>query len=647
MKKFFSSLLLVFLVLSSLHSQTLVTSAEAESGVLTGVTIATDASSSGGKYVTGFDNTGDKVTITVNVPASAYYNLFVRYRSPSGDKTQDIYANGTFVGSIVFKATATFTDLNAGTVFLNAGNNTISILKNWGYMDVDKFSIYTVPPNVFDITPSLIDVNATAEAKGLYSYLLSQFGRNIISGSTGDYYDNLKQIVNKSPLLKAWDFASYSPMYPYNWADGHHVFGAVDNHDAENAISWYNSTGKKGIVAIHWHWSSPSGGTAGTNTFYTNQTTFDVSKAVISGTQENKDVLRDIDAIAVQLKKLSDAGVPVLWRPLHEAGGGWFWWGAKGSAPAKALYDIMYDRLHNYYGLHNLIWVWSTPEADWYPGNDKVDIIGYDSYPGDYNYTPQKNMFDHLYNVTTGKKLIAMSENGPIPNVGDMFSSEATWSYFMTWNDLATKQNTNQHLTEVYNDSRVITLENYASTLPVTLTSFTANADGKKIVIEWTTTMEANSDHFEIKRSANGVDFYPMTTSKAKGNSAIKTNYTVFDNNPSFGANYYQLIGYDMDGKGVNYGIRNVSSNYSSVVSVKIYPNPLNNHSGVLLTDFSGKKIKVNLIDITGRNIMRKEITTFNGQGYFPLKLNSKLVPGQYILIVQGDGVQQSLKVIY
>ena len=90
-----------------------------------------------------------------------------------------------------------------------------------------------------------------------------------------------------------------------------------------------------------------------------------------------------------------------MWRPLHEAGGGWFWWGAKGSGPAKALWDMMYDRLHNHFGLHNLIWIWSTPEADWYPGNAKVDIMGYDSYPGAYNYTPQKNMFDQLYNITT------------------------------------------------------------------------------------------------------------------------------------------------------------------------------------------------------------------------------------------------------
>ena len=38
------------------------------------------------------------------------------------------------------------------------------------------------------------------------------------------------------------------------------------------------------------------------------------------GTQEYKDVIRDIDQIAVQLKRFRDEKIPVLWRPLHEAG---------------------------------------------------------------------------------------------------------------------------------------------------------------------------------------------------------------------------------------------------------------------------------------------------------------------------------------
>ncbi len=116
----------------------------------------------------------------------------------------------------------------------------------------------------------------------------------------------------------------------------------------------------------------------------------------------------------------------------------------------------MYDRLLNYHHLHNLIWVWSTPETDWYPGNNKVDIVGYDSYPGIYNYGNQKNAFDILYNLTGGDKLVAMTENGPIPNPDDCLDLDAPWSYFMSWSDLTFQQNTTRHLREVYGNPRVL-----------------------------------------------------------------------------------------------------------------------------------------------------------------------------------------------
>lgn len=116
--------------------------------------------------------------------------------------------------------------------------------------------------------------------------------------------------------------------------------------------------------------------------------------------------MRDIDAIAVQLKKLQASNIPVLWRPLHEAGGKWFWWGAKGSGPAISLYKIIYDRITNYHNINNLIWIWSTPEPDWYPGNYRVDLIGFDSYPGNYNYDCQYSMFGQLNKIVQGVKMV-------------------------------------------------------------------------------------------------------------------------------------------------------------------------------------------------------------------------------------------------
>jgi len=438
-------------------------SVEAETGVRAGgVTIGNSiAGYSGTGYVTNFKSSADKITVTMNVATEGFYKLSIRYQSEY--KPQDLFVDGKGPSAIVFSATAAFTELDAGKYLLKPGAHTFMIQSNWGWINIDKFSLYSVLPNSYNPVPDLVNPNADTSAVSLYNYLLSKFTVKIISGQTNDWYDKIKPIAGKTPLLRAFDFQHYTQGYSWKWVNGGFGFGAEDDGQVQTAINWYNSTNRVGIVSFHWHWHSPFGGAAGTNTFYTEYTTFDVTRAVITGTPENKEIMEDIDTIAYQLKRLQKAGVPVLWRPLHEAGGGWFWWGAKGPGACKKLYSIIYERLNNYHHLNNLIWVWSTPETDWYPGNDSVDIIGHDSYPGVYNYDPQKSAFDRLYQLTKGRKIIAMSENGPIPNPDECFTNDAPWAYFMSWSDLVTKQNTNQHITDVFNNGNVLTLENPTS----------------------------------------------------------------------------------------------------------------------------------------------------------------------------------------
>jgi mannan endo-1,4-beta-mannosidase len=86
--------------------------------------------------------------------------------------------------------------------------------------------------------------------------------------------------------------------------------------------------------------------------------------------------------------------------------------------------------------------------------------VGHDSYPGNYIYDIKKNDFDLLYTLGNGHKIIAMAENGPIPNPDDCLSLDAPWSYFMSWSDLVTSQNTTQHIIDVFSNPKVLTLEN-------------------------------------------------------------------------------------------------------------------------------------------------------------------------------------------
>jgi len=456
--------LLCFIQLSFAQSETPVDSAEAEDGVLTGVNVSQAvAGYSASGYVTGFDQGTDKVTVTLNAPVKDFYKLVIRYNSTNGDKTQNLIVNNGGSSSVVFLKTTKWATIEAGKYLLNAGPNTFTIQSSWGWMDIDQFSIYTASKNGYNITPDLINPNANSDAKSLYQFLLSKFNSKIISGQTNSFYPEVKTIAGASPMIRGFDFQHYTQGYAYLWSNGAHGFGWEDDGSVKQAIDWYKSTAGKGIVTFQWHWHSPSGGNAGTNTFYTDQTTFDVTKAVQSGTIENALIVRDIDSIATQLKRFQTAGVPILWRPLHEAGGAWFWWGAKGPKACKDLFYIMYDRLTNYHHLNNLIWVWSTPETDWYPGNDFIDIVGYDSYPGLFDYDLQKNSFDRIFALSQGKKLVAMTENGPIPNPDDCLGLDAPWAYFMSWGDLVTAQNTNQHIKEVFNNPKVLTLENPTS----------------------------------------------------------------------------------------------------------------------------------------------------------------------------------------
>lgn len=166
--------------------------------------------------------------------------------------------------------------------------------------------------------------------------------------------------------------------------------------------------------------------------FYKADTEFDATNATVEGTWENKVFTEDLKNAVAYLKLLRDADIPVLWRPFHEAAGGWFWWG-KDAASFKSLWIAMF----NYFkteGLDNLIWVWTTEgnDADWYPGDQYVDIVGRDVY--------NKETADCVSEYTSiaenyGNKIVSLSECGTVGLISEQWASGARWSWFMPWYD--------------------------------------------------------------------------------------------------------------------------------------------------------------------------------------------------------------------
>lgn len=435
---------------------------EAEDGTLTGTSKSTShAGYSGTGFVTGFDADGDKVTMTKTVSAPGLYNLYIRYASPSGDKFNFVHVNGSNVGSISFPATGSFKETLAGKIFLKQGANTIAIVKDWGYFEVDNIRLEKTEASDFDnIAENLVTPNPSEEADSLYRFLSKVYGKVILSGQWGgsNEFNKIASASDRTPLIRGFDLIDYSPSRAEH--------GATSS-ETENGIDWYE---QNGIVTFCWHWNAPKDlidqpGKEWWRGFYTEATTFDVTKAMNDNTSDEYNlIIRDIDVIAVQLKKLEDAHVPVLWRPLHEAEGGWFWWGAKGPDACKWLWKLVFDRLVNHHNIQNLIWIWtSTGTSDalnWYPGDEYVDIIGADIYLPKGDYSSSFVTFDNMVSLYEGRKIITLSENGTIPDAESLFDEGAAWSWFCTWGGdfiLDGQYNTTAHIDQVFNHDYVIT----------------------------------------------------------------------------------------------------------------------------------------------------------------------------------------------
>ncbi|MDY7224696.1 glycosyl hydrolase [Halalkalibacterium halodurans] len=452
---------LIFTIGNIANAESEVRIFEAEDAILNGLTIKnSEPGFSGTGYVGDFENSSQSVTFQIEAPKAGLYNLNIGYGAIYGSgKVANVIVNGEKLST--FTMGSGFGKASAGKVLLNSGLNTISITPNWTWFTIDYIEVIHAPePENHNVEKTLINPNATDEAKALISYLVDNFGEKILAGQH-DYpntrprdLEYIYETTGKYPAVLGLDFIDNSPS---------RVERGASADETPVAIDWWN---KGGIVTFTWHWNAPKDlldepGNEWWSGFYTRATTFDVEYALKHPKSEDYMLLiRDIDVIAGELKKLQEANVPVLWRPLHEAEGGWFWWGAKGPESTKELWRLMYDRMTNYHNLNNLIWVWNSIEEDWYPGDEYVDIVSFDSYPGEYNYSPMSREYEALKELSSNKKLIAIAENGPIPDPDLLQLYHANYSWFATWNgDILRNQNSEEHLRKVYNHDYVITLD--------------------------------------------------------------------------------------------------------------------------------------------------------------------------------------------
>ena len=531
---------------------------EAEDATIEGSVMPAEGSdrwvdgASGDKFVF-LEKAGEKITFDVTVEEAGMYEVLVGYQNNfGGAKIQNISINGVDQGKIDFPVSKDWTELSTGMKRLSAGTNTISIISSWGWTNIDYIRIvdasFASLPSLTNFDRVCCDPKATSYTQSLMNFLSKNYGSHVISGQQEIYkygphdfnyeFDYIKDTTGELPAIRGFDFLNCANI----------LYGS-DDGTVDRMIDWAKN--KNGIVTTSWHLTVPkdfaSYELGATNvtwndaTYAPKDTDFDASNVIKAGTKENEYYMACLKACADQIQKLQDAEVPLIFRPLHEAEGGggedgsWFWWGKSGSAVYKDIWKLTYETLTDTYGLHNIIWEWNSynysSSANWYPGDEYVDLIAYDKYNCTV-YLEENNwqasyvhndsaIGDTFYGIVdkyNGKKMVAMSENDSIPKLSNILEEKAAWLYFCPWYD-GGQDNTNFLTNELFNKKEDL-IEMYQSDYCITLDELPADLYGDKEK----PTNPTEEDTNPTESSSSSSETKPIVTDENAVEAVVKPN---------------------------------------------------------------------------------------------------------------------------
>ncbi|MBR0140981.1 MAG: glycoside hydrolase [Ruminococcus sp.] len=396
---------------------------------------------SGKGYLTGFKDDGSQsVKFTVKAPTNQHYDFSF---SISAEKAVNctVMLNGKELDKFKTRKNGKFTLITVYGVYLDKGEAEIELIPK-GNIKIDylKFSNNTTLGKISyrtDGTP--VNSNASDSAKELMEFFSENYGEYIISAQyVSDSTDKELELVNKTtgkyPVIRCSALNNKGENFD------------TCKEDINSAKKWHTNGG---IVSLMWYWEAPSK----KSSVYTEETDFKLSDAVTDidiSNMSQEDIrglygegqiseqcyglIRDMDNMAELLKELKDENIPVLWRPLHEAYGNWFWWGADGEEAYSWLWQLMYDRYTEFFGLDNLIWVWNGQSSNTLVAKNTFDIAALDIYlDPEEDFGSRYEQFIAMQKIVGADKLIAISECSRVPDVDTAFRDNTVWLFSGQW----------------------------------------------------------------------------------------------------------------------------------------------------------------------------------------------------------------------
>lgn len=274
--------------------------------------------------------------------------------------------------------------------------------------------------DTIEILSELISYSCSA-SKGVLSGQNTGHGNQIADPTNAISYQKLvaelKDQTGQTPAVLGLDY-------------GHDkVFTLAELQQANGILIDHWNSG--GIITINWVPQSPWNNSAEDPENYIGDWLKDTRTPATPGGEADGIILNDLidpskevysywrnqlDIIASALQELQDAGVVVLWRPIQEMDGDWFWWGTYEEVnDAEAFINVWQDMFQYFTEekqLNNLLWVYSPTSHSYYdgmqryPGSDYVDVIA------GTTYNDSLSIADYEEYLSYGKP-IGMGEFGP------------------------------------------------------------------------------------------------------------------------------------------------------------------------------------------------------------------------------------------
>jgi len=376
----------------------------------------------------------ERLRFEVSVPTPQHYSITL---SAAGNAVVTLTADGEQQGAFYINS-AEFTEETLDGIYLASGGNNISLTVLKGAVTLDSVTVgdFEPDPSRFEVSRVPANPNASAAVRLFMDYLGEIYGKRIllaqhVTPGTNSEIGAIFETTRRFPAIRVSDFMRYSRSFTGD---------KPANDDVTLAIEWANTGG---IVSYGWTWHAPPIN-GGRSHYYAGATDFNLDSAFTAAdiavldigrlealyhsgaiSESTLELIHELDHIAEYLKRLQAENIPVLWRPLHQARTGWFWWGNCLPESYIWLWRLMFERFGSYHALDNLIWVWAGQSAAFYPGDGYVDVIGEDIY----NMDDASNMpqFVRTADYPERARLTAMTECGLLPSADLLGRDGAFW----------------------------------------------------------------------------------------------------------------------------------------------------------------------------------------------------------------------------